>query len=114
MTQGEGEQVQRADADHRHPQRLGHRLARGQSHSHTGEQAGPDVDRDGTELVDVDVGLPADEFDRRYEGLGVAPPAADLEHRQYALVPADGDAHLLGGGLDPEYQHLFSSDVMSW
>ena len=37
--------------------------------------------------------------------LGVAPTAADLEHRQHALVTADGHADLFGRGLDAEDQH---------
>ena len=40
------------------------------------------------------------------ERLGVAPAAAHLEQPEHALVPADRDAHLLGGGLDAEDQHV--------
>ena len=81
------------------------RLAGGQADAHPGEQPGPDVDGDQPDLVELDVGLAADELDRRRQGLGVAPAARDLEQGDHALVAADGDADLLGRRLDPEDQH---------
>ena len=101
----EGQQVERRDADHRHPQRLGQRLAGGQPDAHAGEQARTDVDGDEADLVEPDVGLGADELDGRREDLGVAPAAGHLEQGDHALVPAERHADLLGRRLDAEDQH---------
>ena len=72
VAQRERQQVERRDADHRHPQRLGERLAGGQADAHAGEQPGSDVDGDDADLVEPDVGLGAHELDRRGQRLGVA------------------------------------------
>ena len=79
VPQGEGQQVERTDPDHRHAQGLGDGLAGGETDAHPGEQAGPDVDCDGTEFRHLDVGLFADELDRGDQRFGVTPTAADLE-----------------------------------
>ena len=102
----ERQQVERGDADHRDPQRLGERLAGRQPDAHPGEQAGSDVDGDEPELVEADVGLGADEVDRRRDDLGVAAAAPDLEQGDDALVPAERHADLLGRRLDAEDQHV--------
>jgi hypothetical protein len=101
----EREQVERRDADHRDPQRERQRLRRRQPDPHAGEQARPDVDGDAPDLVEPDVGLLAHELDRRRQDLGVPPAADDLERGDDPLVPAEGDADLLGRGLDAEDQH---------
>ena len=71
----ERQQVERRDADHRDPQRLGDRLGRRQPDAHPGEQPRADVDGDHADLVELDVGLSAHELDRRHECLGVAATA---------------------------------------
>ena len=48
-------------------------LAVGDPDPQAGEQPGPDVDGDRADLAQLDLGLPADELDRRRERLGVAP-----------------------------------------
>ena len=101
----ERQQVERRDPDHRDAQRQRQRLGRRQADPHAGEQPGADVDGDQSELVEAEVGLLADEVDRRGEDLGVAATAPDLEQRDHALVAADGDADLLGRRLDPQDQH---------
>ena len=87
------------------PQRLGQRLAGGEADAHAGEQPRPDVDGDQADLVELDVGLGADELDRRRERLGVAPAAATSNSAMHALVAADRDADLLGRRLDAQDQH---------
>ena len=102
---GKRQQVERRDPDHRHAQRQRQRLAGGEPDAHAGEQARPDVDGDQPELVQPDLGLGADEVDRRGEDLGMAPATPDLEQRDHPLVAAERHADLLGRRLDPEDQH---------
>ena len=69
---------------------------------------GPEVDRDGADVGQLDAGLPAQELDGRGEGLGVAAAAGGVDGAEHALVPADGAADLGGGRGDPEDQHQVS------
>ena len=90
----EREQVEALDPDHRHAQRMGQRLARGQPDPEPGEQPGADIDRDHADLGQLDAGLPADEVDLRGEALGVAPAPRRVGRGEHPLVTADGAAHL--------------------
>ncbi len=102
VAQRQGQQVEARHRDHRHAQRMGHRLGRGDAHPHAGEEPGAGIDGDGADLVQCDVGLPAQELDGGGQQLGVAAPAGHLEQAEHAFVPTDGTAHLLGGRLDSE------------
>mgnify|MGYP002682758081 CR=1 FL=1 len=75
VAQGERQQIERADPDHRQAQRLGDRLGCGKADAHAREQPRPDIDRDRTELADLDVGLLAHELDRGDERFRMTPPA---------------------------------------
>src|SRR5205814_3733829 len=96
VAHAERREVEAGDADHRHAQRLGQRLGRGDADAEPGEQARPDVDGDGTQVVELDQRLTAYEVDRWREGLGMALAARRVERGQYTLVAADG-APDLGG-----------------
>ena len=92
---GEGEQIERRDADHRDAQRQGERLAGGEPDAHPGEQPRTDVDGDHAQLGELDVSLVAHELDRRGQDLGVAAAADHLEPGDHTFVAADRDADLL-------------------
>ena len=53
----ERQQIERRDPDHRHPQRLGQRLAGGQPDAHPREQSRPDIDGDEADLVECHIRL---------------------------------------------------------
>ena len=111
LSKREGQEIEAADTDHRDAQRLGHRLRRRNTDAHAREESGTDVDGDRPELLDLDVRLTAEELDGRHQCLGVTPTASDLEEAEHTLVSADGHAHLFGGRLDSEDQHVQSANA---
>src|SRR5204863_9935876 len=83
-----------------------HRFGGRDADAQPGEEAGPEVDSDDADLAQVDARLAARELDRGREDLGVTPAARGMERRQHTFVAADRAPDLVGGGLDPEDQHL--------
>src|SRR5690606_9346994 len=81
------------------------RLGRRHPDAQAGEQAGPDVDGDQSDLAELDAGLTADELDGRGEVLGVALGLAGVRRGEHALVASDGAARLHRRGLDAQDQH---------
>ena len=87
------------------PQRLRHHLRRRHADAQAGEQAGPDVDRDGGQLLEADTGPAHELTDGGGQLLGVPPAACDPHLAAHLTAVADGDADVAGGGVEREQQH---------
>ena len=103
--QREGEQVQRADADHGDAQGERHRLGGGDADAQPGEQPRTDPDGDGAELAVLHLRGSAHLFDHGGEQLGVALVPVDLGGGAHALMAAERAADLRRGRLHTEDQH---------
>ncbi len=106
VTDREGEQVERCDPDHRNPQGGGQRQSSGDADAQTGEETRPDVDRDRTDVGELNAGLLGDELNLWRQRLGVTTTPRGVSRRDRSFMAPDRTTDAGRGGLDPEDQHV--------